>query len=211
MSRRSSRFSGTSMAEKIGRLAVVLFNLGGPDGQAAVDPFLFNLFNDPAILRLPALIRRPLAKLIARRRAPIARRIYAHLGGGSPLLANTKAQAAALETALNGTAGTARVFIAMRYWHPFASETAKAVREFSPDRVLLLPLYPQYSTTTTASSVADWEQAAKSAGLIAAAQLICCYPAEPGFIDALTELAEKALAEARHAAPEAKPFVIFSA
>src|ERR1051326_9122327 len=88
MSRRSSRFSGTSMAEKIGRLAVVLFNLGGPDGQDAVEPFLFNLVNDPAILRLPALIRRPLAKLIARRRAPIARRIYAHLGGGSPLLAN---------------------------------------------------------------------------------------------------------------------------
>ena len=193
------------------KTAIILFNLGGPDAPEAVKPFLFNLFNDPAILRLPAAIRRPLAKLIARRRAPIARKIYAHLGGGSPLLANTKAQAAALEAALNDAAGTVNVFVAMRYWHPFASETARAVQQFSPDRVLLLPLYPQYSTTTTASSFADWEQAAQSAGLIAPTQLICCYPAEPGFIDALTELAQKALAEARRVAPDVKPFVIFSA
>jgi ferrochelatase len=195
----------------MGRLAVVLFNLGGPDGPAAVEPFLFNLFNDPAIIRLPKRLRWLLAKLISRRRAPIARKIYAHLGGGSPLLANTQAQGAALEAALNDAAGTAKVFIAMRHWHPFADETARAVREFSPDRVLLLPLYPQYSTTTTASSAADWARAAKAAGLTTPTQLICCYPNEPGFLDALTELARGALAEAKRQAPEAKPFVIFSA
>src|SRR5690242_19891751 len=101
MSRRSSRSSGTGMADaRPDRLAVVLFNLGGPDTQDAVEPFLFNLFSDPAILRLPSLIRRPLAWLIAHRRARIARKIYAHLGGGSPLLANTQAQAAVLEAAL---------------------------------------------------------------------------------------------------------------
>jgi ferrochelatase len=193
------------------RVAVVLFNLGGPDNQDAVAPFLFNLFSDPAILRLPAIVRRPLAKFIARRRMRVAQGIYAHLGGGSPLLANTKAQAAALEAALKDAGSETKVFIAMRYWHPFASETAKAVREFSPDRVLLLPLYPQYSTTTTASSVADWERAAQAAGLRIPTQLICCYPAEPGFIDALTDLAEKSLAEARRKAPDARPFVIFSA
>jgi len=193
------------------RLAVVLFNLGGPDTPDAVEPFLFNLFSDPAILRLPSIIRRPLAWLIAHRRARIARAIYGHLGGGSPLLANTKAQAAALEAALKDAAGAVKVFIAMRYWQPFAGETARAVREFSPNRVLLLPLYPQYSTTTTASSIIDWEQAARTAGLTAPTQLICCYPAEPGFIDALTELGEKALAEAGRVAPGAKPFVIFSA
>jgi hypothetical protein len=126
----------------INRLAVVLFNLGGPDNQAAVEPFLFNLFNDPAIVRLPKPVRWLVAKLISRRRAPVARKIYAHLGGGSPLLANTKAQGQALQAALKDAAGEVRVFIAMRYWHPFADETAKAVREFSPDRVLLLPLYP---------------------------------------------------------------------
>jgi ferrochelatase len=195
----------------ISRLAVVLFNLGGPDNPAAVEPFLFNLFNDPAIVRLPKRLRWLVAKLISRRRAPVARKIYAHLGGGSPLLANTKAQGEALQAALKDAAGEVRVFIAMRYWHPFADETAKAVREFSPERILLLPLYPQYSTTTTASSAADWKQAAESAGLTTPTQLICCYPGEPGFLDALTELARKAMAEARRIAPNAKPFVIFSA
>src|SRR4029077_461353 len=200
----SSRSVAGMASQDIGRLAVVLFNLGGPDGPDAIEPFLFNLFNDPAILRLPSIIRRPLAKMIARRRAPTARKIYAHLGGGSPLLANTKAQAAALETALKDAGGTVKVFIAMRYWHPFAQETAKAVREFSPDRVLLLPLYPQYSTTTTASSAADWKRAAESAGLKVPTQLICCYPTEPGFVDALTKLTVKARAEARRLAPTAE-------
>lgn len=195
----------------INRLAVVLLNLGGPDSPAAVEPFLFNLFNDAAIVGLPTPLRWLVAKLISRRRAPIARKIYAHLGGGSPLLANTKAQAQALQAALSDAAGEVRVFVAMRYWHPFADETAKAVLEFSPDRVLLLPLYPQYSTTTTASSAADWNRAANSVGLTTPTQLICCYPAEPGFLDALTELGQAALAEARRIAPDAKPFVIFSA
>jgi protoporphyrin/coproporphyrin ferrochelatase len=195
----------------INRLAVVLFNLGGPDSPAAVEPFLFNLFNDPAIIRLPNPFRWLIARLIARRRAPIARKIYEHMGGASPLLANTKAQATALEGTLKGAAGEVRVFIAMRYWHPFANETAEAVREFSPDRILLLPLYPQYSTTTTASSAADWDQAARAAGLEIPTQLICCYPTEPGFIDALAELAGKAMAEARRLAGDVKPVVIFSA
>ncbi|HEY2890472.1 MAG TPA: ferrochelatase [Dongiaceae bacterium] len=195
----------------INRLAVVLFNLGGPDNQAAVEPFLFNLFNDPAIVRLPKPLRWLLAKLISRRRAPVARKIYAHLGGGSPLLANTRAQGQALQAALKDAAGEVRVFIAMRYWHPFADETAKAVLEFSPDRVLLLPLYPQYSTTTTASSAADWRRAAESTGRKVPTQLVCCYPTEPGFIEPLVELAQQALAEAGRRAPDAKPVLIFSA
>ena len=195
----------------LGKLAVVLLNLGGPDGPHAVEPFLFNLFNDPAIVRLPGWMRWPVAKLISRRRAPVAREIYGHLGGGSPLLANTKAQAAALEAALKEAAAEVRTFIAMRYWHPQSDAAAREVKEFSPERVLLLPLYPQYSTTTTASSAAAWNHAAKSAGLSAPTQLICCYPTEPGFIAALTDLARAALAEARRQAPNAKPFVLFSA
>src|SRR3546814_6362557 len=86
------------------RTAVVLFNLGGPDGQESVEPFLFNLFNDPAIIGLPGLLRRLVAWRIARKRAPIARRIYAELGGGSPLLPNTEAQARALEACFAGEA-----------------------------------------------------------------------------------------------------------
>ncbi len=133
------------------KTAVVLFNLGGPDRPEAVRPFLFNLFNDPAIIGLPQPLRWLLAQLISRRRAPVAQEIYAHLGGGSPLLPNTEAQAAALEQALANGGGddATKVFIAMRYWHPMSDATARAVRDFGPDRVLLLPLYPQFSTTTT--------------------------------------------------------------
>jgi ferrochelatase len=169
------------------RVAVVLFNLGGPDSPAAVQPFLFNLFNDPAIIDAPWLIRWFLARMISRRRAPIAREIYAELGGASPLLPNTQAQAAALETSLNSVFSeqTTRVFIAMRYWHPFAAETAAEVADFAPDQVILLPLYPQYSTTTSQSSMDDWAKAARAAGVRAETRAICCYPAQMGFVEAI--------------------------
>ena len=129
------------------RTAIVLFNLGGPDSLEAVRPFLFNLFNDPAIIRLPAPLRWVVATLIARRRAPVAREIYAKMGNRSPILPNTEAQARALEQTLGGEA---KVFIAMRYWHPMTAETVKAVKAYGPEQVILLPLYPQFSTTTTA-------------------------------------------------------------
>lgn len=163
------------------RRAVVLFNLGGPDRLEAVGPFLFNLFNDPAVMRLPGPLRYPLARFIAKSRARTACGIYEKLGGGSPLLANTEAQAAALEARLGPGH---RVFVAMRYWHPFAGETARAVKEWGPDEIVLLPLYPQFSSTTTASSLADWHRAAHEAGLGAPTSAICCYPDEPGFIEA---------------------------
>ena len=133
------------------KLAVILFNLGGPDSPAAVAPILRNLFSDPAIISLPAIARLPLARLIAGRRAPIAREIYHHMGGKSPIVAETRAQADALEKALSGDEVEAKAFIAMRYWHPFADEAARQVKAFNPDKIVLLPLYPQYSTTTTAS------------------------------------------------------------
>jgi ferrochelatase len=196
------------------RTAVVLFNLGGPDGQDSVEPFLFNLFNDPAIIGLPGLLRRFVAWRIARHRAPIARRIYAELGGGSPLLPNTEAQARALEARFVSDArgetpsGTEelRAFVCMRYWHPMSEQVARAVSDFAPDRVVLLPLYPQFSTTTTASSLRVWRQAAAAAGLAAPTQLLCCYPSEPGFIDAVAALLRQARTEA---GPEAR--VLFSA
>ena len=137
------------------RIAVVLFNLGGPDSPGAVRPFLFNLFNDPAIIRLSAPIRWLLARLISWRRAPIARAIYEEIGGASPLLELTCAQATALQAALDQE-GKARVFIAMRHWHPMSDQTAAEVAAFKPDEIVLLPLYPQYSTTTTGSSPTDF-------------------------------------------------------
>jgi ferrochelatase len=128
------------------KLAVVLFNLGGPDNQEAVKPFLFNLFRDPAIITLPAVARYPLAALISTTREKTAQANYRVIGGGSPLLPETEAQGRALEAALKAVAPDveAKCFIAMRYWKPFAAETAKAVASFAPDEIVLLPLYPQY-------------------------------------------------------------------
>jgi ferrochelatase len=178
------------------RRAVVLFNLGGPDSLEAVRPFLFNLFNDKAIFRLPQPFRSWLAAFVAKRRAPTAIEIYRHLGGGSPLLPNTEAQAAALHSALGGGENI-RVFIAMRYWHPFTAQTVAEVQAWNPDEIILLPLYPQYSTTTTASSMAAWRDAARFLRLKVPTKAICCYPTEPGFVDAAADLIAPALEEAR--------------
>lgn len=189
------------------KLAIVLFNLGGPDGPEAVEPFLFNLFNDPLIIRVPQPLRWLIAKIISRRRAPVANGIYANIGGRSPILPLTEAQARALEQELAGDYD-ARCFIAMRYWKPFASETAAAVKAWAPDEVILLPLYPQYSTTTNKSSLGDWDQAVKTVGLAVPTRTICCYPVEPGFIAAYAELLREALA--KFASGE-KPRILFSA
>ena len=172
------------------RVAVVLMNLGGPDSLAAVEPFLFNLFSDPAIIRLPGFLRQPLAHLIARRRARTAREIYRRLGGKSPLLANTEAQARALETALGPEH---RCFIAMRYWHPMSDRTVREVAEWEPDQIVCLPLYPQFSTTTTASSFAAWQSAAAQLGLSRPTRTISCYPCESGLVAAIAGLIQPAL------------------
>jgi protoporphyrin/coproporphyrin ferrochelatase len=166
------------------KLAVVLFNLGGPDSPDAVEPFLRNLFSDPAIISLPWLVRAPLARFIARRRSPLAQKIYGHIGGRSPILEETQKQARALEQALSVDGIEAKAFIAMRCWHPFSDGAALAVKNFAPDRVVALPLYPQFSTTTSASSFKDWDRAAKKAGLTQPLTRICCYPDQPGFIAA---------------------------
>jgi ferrochelatase len=192
------------------RTAVILFNLGGPDNSAAVRPFLFNLFNDPAIIGVPQPLRWLIARLVSARRAPVAQQIYAHLGGGSPLLANTQAQADTLTTALADLAPV-RVFACMRYWHPMSGEVAAAVKAFAPDRIVLLPLYPQFSSTTTASSCGAWQRAARQVGLSAPTVLVCCYPSLPGLVDALAVLTGQRLAEARHAHPDAPLRVLFSA
>lgn len=197
------------------KTAVIFFNLGGPDSPQAVQPFLFNLFNDPAIIRLPNPFRWLLAKLISTRRAPVAQEIYAKMGGRSPILPQTEAQARALEAALNQSTGGEdfRVFIAMRYWHPFADETAKAVKDWGAERIVLLPLYPQFSTTTTASSFADWHKAAARAGLTAPTAAIGCYNDEPGFVAAQTALLRERLPKAEAKGAEAKTGVriLFSA
>ena len=189
------------------KIAIVLFNLGGPDRPEAVRPFLFNLFNDPSIIGVPNPLRWFLAQLISRKRVKAAGPIYDLLGGGSPLLPNTEAQAADLQAQLTDV-GEVGVFIAMRYWHPMAPDTAAAVKAFDPDRVVLLPLYPQWSTTTTASSLRVWRQAAAGVGLDRPTTLVCCYPTDPGFIRASADLIRAGLKEAE---ASGKPRVLFSA
>ncbi len=164
------------------RIAVVLFNLGGPDGPRAVRPFLEALFSDPAIIGAPWLIRRPVAALIARLRTPSAVANYAVMGGASPIVRETRAQAQALERVLQEALpqATIRTFMAMRYWKPLTADTATQVAGFAPDEIVLAPLYPQFSTTTTASSLAVWRRAYRGPGRVHA---LCCWYDNPGLIE----------------------------
>ena len=185
------------------KIAIILFNLGGPDSLEAVQPFLRNLFGDPAIISLPAWLRLPLARFIASRRTPKALGIYEKIGGGSPILGQTEAQARALEEAL-GSEHEWRGYVCMRYWHPMTERVVQSVRRFAPDRIVLLPLYPQYSTTTTASSFAAWK---KAATFKVPTVEVESYPTEPGFIRASVEMVKQGLAEV----PEMPVRVLFSA
>ena len=172
------------------KIAVILFNLGGPDKLDNVEPFLFNLFNDPAILNLPSFLRYPLAKLISKKRAPIAKDIYKEIGGSSPILKLTQDQANSLEKSLNNNQKgfEYKVFITMRCWHPRASDTVNIVKDFNPSEIILLPLYPQYSAATSGSSISEWKEIARKNNLNINTSTICCYPEDEKFIKAHTEL-----------------------
>ena len=168
------------------RKAVILFNLGGPDKLENVEPFLFNLFNDPAILNLPGFFRYPLAKLIANRRAPIAKKIYQELGGSSPILKLTKEQASSLELSLNNgdKSSEYKCFVVMRCWHPRAIDVVKEVASYSPDEIILMPLYPQYSAATSGSSIKEWKDICKKNNFEVKTSIICCYPTDKNFVQA---------------------------
>ena len=194
------------------RIAVVLFNLGGPDDAASVRPFLFNLFNDRAIIGLPGFARTPLARLISSRREKSAQANYAMMdsGGGSPLKAETRRQMAALDARLAVLLPGDEVqsFMAMRYWHPLTEEAAVDVAAFGPDEVVLLPLYPQFSTTTTQSSLKAWKAAYAGSGR---SRAICCYPRAAGWIEAQAEGIRGKLADAARDHPGRPMRVLFSA
>jgi ferrochelatase len=168
------------------RIAVVVLNLGGPDSLEAVRPFLFNLFKDPAIMPLPAPVRLAVAALISARRGKLARGNYAHMGGSSPLLKETRAQADALSLSLARRLpdDEVRTFIAMRYWRPFTEAAAREVEAFGPDEVVIVPLYPQFSSATTGSSLKAWEKAYRGPGRVRAA---CCWFELDGLVAAHVE------------------------
>ena len=194
--------------------AIILFNLGGPDSLDAVQPFLFNLFNDPAIIGLPGLLRYPLAKFISKRRTPVAKAIYAEMGGKSPILEETQIQANAIEKTLKQESDDYKCFIVMRCWNPRAIDVIKKVKEFNPQQTILLPLYPQYSNATSGSSIKEWLNVCKKENLNTETKIICCYPTEKDFILAyanlikekinLNKLSETTLVFSAHGLPENK-------
>lgn len=192
-----------------GKTAVVLLNLGGPDSTESIEPYLRNFFTDPNIFALPAGFRHALAWLVARRRSRgEALEAYAKLGGKSPLLDNTREQAAALQEVLGDAF---KVFVSMRYWHPTSAEVVKDIATYEPDKIVLLPLYPQYSTTTTNSSFQDFGRSLVAAGVTAPVAALCCWPLDAGFISASAARVMDVLGRARGEYPETKFRVLFSA
>ena len=198
--------------------AVILFNLGGPDKLENVEPFLFNLFYDPAILNLPSFLRYPLAKLIANRRAPTAKKIYNELGGSSPILKLTKEQATALELKLNkdDSASEYKCFIVMRCWHPRAEKVVKDVIIYNPDEIILMPLYPQYSAATSGSSIKEWTDVCLKNNYNVKTSTICCYPTDESFVLAhkdeiikkINNLKNFKLIFSAHGLPETNPDMV---
>jgi ferrochelatase len=187
------------------RAAVILFSLGGPDSLAAVRPFLFNLFNDRAIVAAPQPFRFMLAQLISRAREKQAKANYAEIGGRSPLVAETRKQGEALEATLSRRVSnvTFRCFPAMRYWRPFVTDAAAGAEEWGATDAILLPLYPQFSSTTTGSSLAAWKRASNLP-----CSTICCYPAGQAFAQAHADAIMDAW---RDAGSPPRPRVLFSA
>ncbi len=190
--------------------AVILFNLGGPTSPETVKPFLFNLFNDRAIIDLPRPVRWFLAMFISSRRNPVAQEIYALMGGKSPIHEETQAQALALAKILEerlGRDAAPSVHVAMRYWGHRAQSVAQELARNGKNRTLFLPLYPQFSTTTSLSSIREWSDVAASTGIGPAWGGICCYPAMHGFIKAAADRIRETLAV--HEGPA--PRLLFSA
>ena len=172
--------------------AVILFNLGGPDKLESVEPFLFNLFNDPAIISIPSIIRYPLAKFISKKRAPIAKNIYKEIGNKSPILELTQNQAESLENSLLKK-GDYKCFVIMRCWHPRAESVIKEVKEYNPEEIILLPLYPQYSASTSGSSINEWNDLCRKENYNIKTKTICCYPTENNFLESHANLIKKTI------------------
>jgi ferrochelatase len=195
------------MAYTTRRIGVVLFQLGGPDTLEAIEPFLFNLFCDPDIIDFPfaRIGRKPLAKLISSTRARKVQHHYATIGGGSPIRRFTEQQARALQLKLTESGLDAHCVVAMRYWHPFTAQAIEQLRDARCDEVVLLPLYPHYSSTTTGSSLNEWRRLFQDD---IAVHCIESFYRHELYLQALVEKIDEALA--RFSDPD-RPGIVFSA
>ena len=180
------------MADK--KIGVVLFQLGGPDSIEAIEPFLYNLFSDPDIIDFPfaRIARQPLARLISMRRARHVAHHYAEIGGKSPILEFTRRQAEALQRELCRNFD-ARVLVAMRYWHPFTAEAIAELEAHGPEELVLLPLYPQYSKTTTGSSINEWNRCFHPNGWNPSVHVVAEFYKDASYLDAVTAAIEASL------------------
>ncbi len=180
----------------MGRIGVLLLNLGGPDKIEDVRPFLYNLFSDPEIIRLPIeAFQKPLAWLISTLRAKKSQENYLEIGGGSPLREITEAQASALENKLREMGHDAKIYIGMRYWHPFTEEAIDQIKKDGVDKVVILPLYPQFSISTSGSSFRVLEEmwAADSVLKKIDYTLIPSWYDHPGYLRSMADLIEQEL------------------
>jgi ferrochelatase len=189
------------------RVGIVLFQLGGPDTLEAIEPFLYNLFCDPDIIDFPfaRIGRKPLAKLISTTRARKVQHHYSVIGGGSPIRRFTEQQARALQTRLNDSGIDARCFVAMRYWHPFTAEAIAQLQAADCDEIVLVPLYPHYSSTTTGSSLNEWNRLYRGDLTV---HTVDAFYRNDLYLEAIVEKIEEALA--RFCDPE-RPEIVFSA
>jgi protoporphyrin/coproporphyrin ferrochelatase len=175
----------------MGRLGVLLLNLGGPEQLSDVRPFLFNLFSDPEIIRIPiAALQKPLAWIISTSRAKKSQANYEKIGGGSPLRRITEAQARALESQLQSQGEDAKVYIGMRYWHPFTENALAQIKQDGIEQLVILPLYPQFSISTSGSSFRLIEKIWNENPQLKPPQytVVADWYQEPGYLQAMSDL-----------------------
>lgn len=189
--------------------AVTVLQLGGPETLDDVRPFLYNFFCDLLADNVPGVLIKPLAALISTLRAPYSRKLYASIGGGSPIKAQTQAQADALRDELRRRRRDWPVYVAMRNWHPDTVSMLRGAESDGVTHLIALPLYPQYSFATTRSSVSELRRLLALSAYRPALQVVDEHCDEPSYIDAIVDVTRKALV--RFAAARSDVHLIFSA
>jgi ferrochelatase len=201
----------------MGKIAVILFNIGGPESteKSKIKKYLMNFFSDKFIIRQTLIVRKLIAFIISRTRYKKTKKIYDSIGGKSPVLENTREQIKALKSQLGENFD---IFCSMRYWYPLAADVIDEIKDKNYDQIILLPLYPQCSSTTTVSSYEDWILTVKknldpdsSTSLLRKIKLICKHFDHPEYIEALTNLIFNKYLEAKKLLPDNKLQIFFSA
>lgn len=201
------------------KAGILLCNLGGPDSLDAVEPFLYNLFRDPDIIKLPlsTIFQKPLAWWISSQRAPDVKKLYDGIGGRSPIVPLTEAQADALVKTLQDWGyPDIKAYIAMRYWHPFTEEALQQIKQDGVDTLIVLPLYPQFSYTSTASSTNELERQldkiyASSSKLKPSLHTIFQFYQHPDYLEALANTIRDGLENNPWACSQDEVQIVFSA